>query len=425
MAVEQTEALPTGRVGNARWMVPIALLVSLMIAFLDRLNIGYALPQIAEDFNWTDKEIGANGQMLLGAFYVSYGVSNILFTPLAARFGPRKSLIGIVVLFSTFTALGAPAATLGMGAFVVTRVLLGLGEGVHFPMMSTVTKRWFPIHERSRANGIWIAGAMLATILAAPILTTIIVLFGWKAMLVITGILGMLVTIPFLTVFVYDTPGESPHLTQPEVEYIESGLERDTPVDSGSWAFLRTPVFYLALSGGVLNNYCVYGIVNWLPTYFTRAKDVPFENLWYAAMLPYAVGVLSIGCFSYLGDRFNRRILTAAGGFFIASISVFLATQAPNLLLLVVAFSFATFFQTSYTSQEFAIIQRILPTEVISKGVGVYNGTAMLIGGVGGSMLPGAILSATGNYDYAMFSIVGATALGCVGMIVLSRVVRY
>ena len=134
---------------------------------------------------------------------------------------------------------------------------------------------------------------------------------------------------------------------------------------------------------------------------------------------------MRIVVFAVLGDRWNRRIATASLGFGVAAVSLYLATRAPNLALLILGFSFATFFQMSYTSQEFAIIQRILPERVITKAVGIYNGTAMLIGGVGGSMLPGAIVGATENYDAAMFSIVGAMTLGCVAMFTLSRLVKY
>jgi MFS family permease len=413
------------RSGNARWWVPIALMVSLFVAFLDRLNMGYALPVMAEDFGWDDKEVGQYGQWMLGAFFISYGASNILFTPLAARFGARRSLMTIVVLFSLFTALGAPAAGFGFGAFLLTRVLLGLGEGVHFPMMSTVTKHWFPVHERSRANGIWIAGGMLATICAAPLLVPIIHTLGWKAMLIITGFLGMVITLPFLYVFVHNTPRESPRVSAKEADYIEGGLEKDTPVKAGDWSFLSSPLFYFALSGAALNNYCVYGITTWLPTYFTRGKGIPFEDLWYAASLPYVVGVLSIVVFSHLGDRLNRRIVTASAGFALAAVGLWIATRAPNLPLLVAGFSMATFFQMSYVSQEFAIIQRLLPANVIGKAIGIYNGMAMFLGGVGGSMLPGTILGATGSYDAAMYSIMGAMVLGSAGMFCLSRFVKY
>lgn len=407
-------------------MVPIALMVSLFVAFIDRNNMGLALPKMKEEFGWTDAQMGEYGQWMLGAFFITYGLSNLFFSPMAARFGPRRSLMTIVVLFSVFTALGAPAAGLGMAAFIMTRVLLGASEGVHFPMMSMVTKRWFPVHERSRANGLWLSGAMLATILGPILLVPIIEATSWKTMLVVCGGLGALVTLPFIFFFVYDSPRESPRTSPREADYIESGLETDAPIAGGDWSFLKAPVFYIAIAGGLLNNVCVYGIINWLPSYFTEAKGLAFGDLWYAASLPYVTGVLAIAVSAYLGDRFNRRVLIAAGGFFVSATCVYLATRAPSIALVTAAFSIATFCQMAYASQEFAIIQRVLPERVIGRAVGVYNGSTMLLGGVPGAMLPGFILSVTdGNYDAAMFAIVGAAACGCVAMLVLSRYLKY
>jgi len=416
---------PGGSMTRARWMVPVALMVSLIVAFIDRNNMGLALPQMKAEFGWTDEELGANGTLFAGAFFITYGISNIIFSPLAARFGPRRSLMTIVILFSIFTALGSPAASLGMGAFAATRVLLGISEGVHFPMMSTVTKRWFPMHERSRANGIWVSGGTIATMLAPFLLVTIIDLTSWRTMLVVCGALGVSVTLPFLYFFVFDSPRQSPHVSAAEIAYIEAGIERVTPVGDGDWSFLRSPDYYLATVAGALNNICVYGITVWLPTYFTEAKGIDFSDLKWVASLPFVSGAFGIAAFSYLGDRTSRRVLTSGFGFATASLFVFLATRAPTTAMVVGALSIGTFAQMSYIPQEWAIIQRILPERLIGKGVGVYNGTTMLLGGVPGAMLPGLIIAKTGNYDAAMLAIVGAAAGGAVAMFLLSRRMKY
>jgi len=86
---------------------------------------------------------------------VGYGLANMLLSPLGARFGPRKSLMFIIVLFSFFTALSAPVAML-FTVFVFVRICLGVAEGIHFPMNNIIIRNWFPAHERSRANSIWL-----------------------------------------------------------------------------------------------------------------------------------------------------------------------------------------------------------------------------------------------------------------------------
>ncbi len=406
-----------------RWTVSSVLMVSLVVAFIDRLNLAYAMPRLAAYYGWSEAETGAKGGLLLGCFYIAYAVSNLALSPVAERFGPRRSLMAVVVLFSGFTMLGAPLS-FSFPLFMLTRVLLGFGEGVHFPMMASVTKRWFPLHERSRGNAIWVFGGTLATMLTPLLLVPVIGHFGWRVMLVGCGLLGMCITIPLLHLFVYDRPRQSPRIRPEEVAYIEAGLEKDEPV-AGGYAFLRLPAFWLALGSGILNNYCIYGLLNWLPTYFVKQKGIDFEKLWYAAPIPYVAAFLAFILYSYLGDKLNKRVALGCMGFFGAAVCVYLATRAPSLPLVLLAFSFATFLQAAFISQEFAIDQRILPASAIGKAVGLYNGLAVLCGAVGGTLLLGQIVALTGSYDAGMYSVVAAAAVGGVIMLGLSRAVKY
>ena len=132
-------------------------MVTLFVGFMDRLNITFALPLMAQEYGWTDAQVQVYGSRLLGMFYAAYGVANIFLTPFAARLGTRRSLMIIVVLWSVFTALGAFVSQFIM-LLLASRILLGLAEGVHVPMMMTATQAWFPPAERSRANSIVAAG---------------------------------------------------------------------------------------------------------------------------------------------------------------------------------------------------------------------------------------------------------------------------
>ena len=369
------------------------------------------------------KRSADKGGMLLSWFFVAYGLSNLLLSGFASRLGARRSMILLVASFSVFTMLGAPLSY-SLPLFIVSRICLGIGEGVHFPMMNSVTKFWFPVHERSRANAIWVFGSTLALVTMPLYLVPIIDHFGWRAMLVGCGLLGGLVTIPLLLLFIFDKPRDAPWLSESELAYIEQNLESDAPMPA-SWSFLRTPVFWLATAGAILNNYCIYGIMNWLPMYFVKARNIDFSQLAIAASLPYVAGFVSFVLYAYLGDRTNRRITIAGIGFLGAAISIYLATVAPNLPLTIAAFSCGTFFQTAYVSQEFAILQRLLPGEIIGKAAGVYQGFSVLVGAWGGTRMLGKFVDWTGSYDLALYSVVAATVLGALAMLGLSRFVRY
>lgn len=153
-------------------------------------------------------------------------------------------------------------------------------------------------------------------------------------MLIGCGALGMVITIPLLYIFIFDTPREARWISDAETDYIEAHLEQDAPAPA-DWSFLKAPVFWMAVCGGMLNNYCAYGVINWLPTYFVNQRGMDFSALWYAASLPYAAGVVAFLLFAYLGDKTNRRITLAGLGFLGATVSIFLAINAPSVPLAV------------------------------------------------------------------------------------------
>ncbi len=413
---------------NLRWRLPLILLISVVIAYFDRLNISLALPHIAKEYAWTTEEIGKYGGLLMSIFFVGYGLANMLLSPLAEKYGPRKSLIVAVVMFSIFTASGAVVGQLFV-AFVTTRFLLGLGEGVHFPMNSTLTKNWFPVNERSRANGMWVSGILFATILAPILLVPIIERFGWRTMFVGLAIMGMVITIPLLLFFCYNTPRSHPSISAAEVEYIESGLEPEEPEEEGFWnqvkPFLSQKTFWLAMLGGTFNNIASFGLIMWFPTYFVEGRGVEFGDLKYALSIPYVAGVFGIAVMSWLGDKTQRRALMAGIGYMLTGIFAYFAALAANVQVTVALFSVAIFFQMSFTASEFAILQRILPRRRVGTGTGLYNGVTMLVGGGLGPSVVGGVVAVTGNYTTGILAILGVAFLAGIDLLILSRFLKY
>jgi sugar phosphate permease len=128
---------------------------------------------------------------------------------------------------------------------------------------------------------------------------------------------------------------------------------------------------------------------------------------------------------AYLGDKFQQRVLLASVGFLVAGVMVYTATNVNTLGLLVLFFAIAVFFQSAYAAQEYAIVQRLLPAERVGAGTGLYNGLSVLFGGVGGSLIPGSIVAATGSFDAGILSIVVGAMVASLVMFVLARTIRY
>ena len=411
---------------GVRWHIPIVLALTVFVNYLDRNNLALALPRIAHDFGWSNREIGSNGELLLAAFFLPYAVSNMLLSRVAERFSPKRSTITAIIAFSLFTILSALFGQ-SLTSLIVLRLLLGFGEGVHIPMLSVLTSRWFPVSERSRANAIWGAGILLATATAPLIIVPLINTIGWRPTFAVIGLVGMLVSIPLLWTIVQDAPQFNSRISDAELAYIRAGQEVSDidSIKNNGVNYVRSQRFWLAVLGGTLNAFCAFGILNWLPTYFNRAKGIDFERLGWPLFLIFAVGIVGVVFMAFLGDRLQRRTQLASVGFLIAGVMIYIASNVNTLELLVLFFALAVFFQSAYTAQEYAIIQRLLPADKIGAGTGLYNGLAVLFGGVGGSLIPGSIVAMTGNFNAGMFSIVVGALMAAFVMLLLARTIEY
>jgi MFS transporter, ACS family, D-galactonate transporter len=401
-----------------RWRIPVILAITVFVNYLDRNNLSLALPRLAQDFGWSDREVGSKGELLLAAFFLSYALSNMLLSPLAERIGPKQSVMWTIGAFSLVTILSAVFGY-SFTALIILRLLLGLAEGVHIPMLSAITSRWFLAHERSRANAIWGSGILLSTAIAPLIMIPLIQFWGWRPTFAVLGVGGMLLSIPLVYVFV---PDRLPREIHQETDLMAAQDETERPFLN---SYRRDPRFWLAVVGGSLNAFCAFGLLNWLPTYFNRAKGIDFAQLGWPLALVFASGIVGIALMSYLGDKFQQRTQLAGVGFLIAGGMVYLASIATQLELMVLAFAIAVFCQSAYGAQEYAIIQHILPSNRVGTGTGLYNGLAILFGGVGGSLVPGSIVAATGSFDAGIHSIMVGAGLASIVMFLLARMIRY
>ena len=376
--------------------------MTFLIAYYDRLNISLAMPLIAAENAWTDTETAANGSLLMGLFYAGYGVANIFLTPLGARIGPRKSLVVIILLWSLFTGLGALASQILM-VFMASRVLLGLAEGIHPPMMNQLTNTWFAPEERSRANSVWVSGLFVSILTAPIVLVPIMERFGWRTGFYVLAIGGVVVSLPLVRRFVHDNPGSHPRIGDDFAASLEARVGRIDVEDRATWRLLLERPFQLMMLGGIINNAVALGIASWLPTYLASLEGVRYADLSFLAAVPYGASLLGLGLWAVIGDKTNRRAIVAAVGYFGAGVlatAAFMAGSAQIVWLTVTLLSLAVFCVSAWTASEFAIVQRIVPRAQVANGIGLYNGlTTMIGGGLGPYVVGGIIDGGAGTRD--------------------------
>ncbi|HEY9805120.1 MAG TPA: MFS transporter, partial [Candidatus Obscuribacterales bacterium] len=226
---------------------------------------------------------------------------------------------------------------------------------------------------------------------------------------------------------VQDRPSPEVGVSDIEMTYIQAASEERAQLGrvEAQRSYVRDRRFWLVVLGGTLNAFCAFGILNWLPIYFNRAKGIDFDRLGWPLALVFAAGIVGILLMAYLGDKFQHRILLASIGFLLAGIMVYIASSVNSLGLLVLFFAIAVFCQSAYGAQEYAIVQRLLPVDRVGTGTGLYNGLSLLFGGVGGSLIPGSIVAMTGSFDAGIFSIVVGALLAALVLLSLARMMQY
>jgi len=157
-----------------RHVVLILLALLSIITFVDRLAIAVAGPRIQEELRIPPHLWG----WVLGAFVLAYGIFEIPTGAMGDRIGQRKVLARIVLWWSAFTALTGVAYS--FAALVIIRFLFGAGEAGAFPNASGVVARWFPVHERARAQGVVFAASRLGGALTPLIVVPLQALLGWR-----------------------------------------------------------------------------------------------------------------------------------------------------------------------------------------------------------------------------------------------------
>jgi MFS family permease len=359
-----------------RWTIPVVLAVPVFVHYIDRNNLPIVLPQIAREFGWSDQQTGQYGQYLLGAFYLTFGLAQIFLSPLAERFGVKRSLMLSIVGFSVCTMLFYPLGG-SLGALIALRLLLGTAESVHMPMNSALVSRWFPPHERGRANSIYVAGILLALAIAPLLIVPLAERFGWRLTFALLGFAGLAVSLPLVAKLVGDSPPGGlgvPAQANPQ------GIDRSTQALLHGRDARATLWLYIA--AGICNAFCVFGILNWLPSYLNRTRGIEFGDLSLPLSGVFLSGILGIFFWAYLGDRSGKRTLFASVGLLLAGGCVLLTAVAPTNGLAIGLLALGVFLQSSYNAQEFATLQGMAPHDRVGAITGLYNGATVLLGGV-------------------------------------------
>src|SRR5215472_9151774 len=158
------------------------------VAYLDRVNISIAGQAIMQDFQLDKVRLG----YVFSAFVIGYALFQAPGGRLADRFGPRLVVAAGVLWWGVFTALTASVifSSSVLILLIAVRFSLGLGEAVVYPASNRLVANWIPTSERGRANGLIFAGVGAGAGITPPLITFILVNYGWRWSFFASALIG-------------------------------------------------------------------------------------------------------------------------------------------------------------------------------------------------------------------------------------------
>jgi MFS family permease len=181
-----SEALKaTPRVKSIQRIALAMLVVAGVINYIDRATLAVANLLIRNDLGLSIADMG----YLLSAFLWAYAFAQLPTGAMVDKLGPRLLLTCGLALWSFAQLLGGLIQNFGQ--FFGARLLLGVGEAPQFPTGARVVRDWFNPRDRGLATGIFNCASSLGTAIAVPLLTFLMLSFGWRVMFMIMGIAGL------------------------------------------------------------------------------------------------------------------------------------------------------------------------------------------------------------------------------------------
>ncbi len=409
-----------------RYTVVALTVAAVFICYIDRVNISVAIIPMAEHFGWDPSTQG----LVLSSFFVGYLLTQIVGGRLADRYG-GKIVLGLGVLaWSLFTILTPPAAFLGLAALLLCRVAMGLGEAVTFPSFYALYARWVPLRERSRAVAVSNSGIPLGTVFALLVTPAIVGALGWQWAFYSFGVLGLLWFVIWSRRVTKD-PGEHPRISATELEYIRADTLSGAPAAAPPLRELlsKLPVWAIIVCH-FCNNWSLYVLLSWLPTFVNQGLGVDFAEVGLFAMLPHLTLFVSLNVAGNIADRLIRsgrdvtrvRKTMQAIGFGGIALALLVVGEVQSAYAAIAIMCAGNAIGACVTGG-FAVNHMDIAPRYAGTLMGLTN-TAGTLPGIIGVYISGLILQVTGSWALVFQVAAGVTLFGLVFYLVFGSAKR-
>ena len=405
------------------WRLLPFLILCYVVAYLDRVNVGFARLQMLSDLGFSETVYGLGAGMFFIGYFFFEVPSNLLLHRVGARLWIGRIMITWGLVSASFMFIKTPAS------FYILRFILGIAEAGFFPGIILYLTYWYPSDRRARMVAMFMAAPPLAGIFGGPLSGWIMESFagkagmaGWQWLFVLEAIPAIVVG---LAVLMYLDNGirSAKWLTEGEKTLLEATIAQDRAAiaDHGSLAgvfhdrrlWLLCLIYFCCVMGH-------YGLTFWMPVLVQTAGVTGTFRIGVFTAIPYSAAVIAMVLLGASADRQRERRWHAATPMTIGAI--FLSLSAIAGTNTIVAMTCLTIAAAGVLSS--AALFWSLPTAFLG-GVSAAAGIAAInsVGNLAGFVSPSVVAwlkDLTHSTEAGMFAVSAVLIVGAGAILTIS-----
>jgi MFS family permease len=412
--METRQSLEARTYSKLDWRLIPFLFLCYILAYLDRVNVGFAKLQMLNDLSLSDAAFATGA----GIFFVSYFFFEVPSNILLTKYGARTWIGRIMVSWGIIAS--AMMCVKGEWSFYAMRFLLGIAEAGFFPGIIYYLTLWYPSKYRSTRTAWFCSAIAVSGVIGNPISGCIMDMLsghlgmaGWQWLFLMEGVPSIIVGI-WVIFYLDNSIEEAKWLNAAEKELLVANLEAEDKhkhevriIDAfkSGKVYVLSAIYFTLVIG-------LYGIAFWLPTIVKAFGVQGYLRVGLITAIPYGVAVVGMILLSRSSDRTGERrwhyVLNVTAGCIGLVLS---GVCAAHPVVAVIFLSIATLGVIGSIPLFWPIPSAFLAGTAAAAGIGIVNSVGNL-GGYIGPNLPIWVKHLSGDLSAALYAIAGILFIG-------------
>ncbi len=415
--------LQTRTMRRVSWRIVPFIMLLYFIAFIDRVNIGFASLTMNKDLGFTASVFGFGAGIFFWGYFLFEVPSNIILDKVGARIWIARVMItwGIVSAAMAFVQ--------GQTSFYVLRFLLGAAEAGFFPGIILYLSYWFPARQRAAATSLFMAAAPLSTVLGSPLSSALLEmngiwgLKGWQWLFIIEAIPAVILGFVVLA-YMTDKPEQAKWLKDDERAWLSETMNAERAAKAATsghsiWKGLADPrvialaLVYFGTSAGL------YTLGVWAPQII---KGFGMSNMavGFLNAVPPTVAVICMYLWSWHSDKTSERTWHVVIPCLLAAIGLTIAGLSSTVVAVVAALVLVNVGISAAKPPLWSMPTLFLSGPAAAAGIATINSIGNL-GGFFGPAMIGWIKDMTGSFAGGLYFVAGLLVFSAILTLVLAR----